>query len=149
MIWMSRFTLFLAVGGLFCLAVLYPDLPEQLPSHFGISGKADAWEDKGSIWFFEAIGIGVYLLLTFVLRLPGSWNTGITVTEENKEWVYQSLAKALVTMRFLQVCLFWYITWGIVRSQDLDGAILFLLILGMLAPLLVYLLQCRKYKKIK
>ena len=55
----------------------------------------------------------LYLLLTVIERFPKIWNTGVTVTEENRERVYTSLLHLISTMKFIIVCIF---TWLIVQT---------------------------------
>ena len=47
-------------------AYLYPDLAEQIPTHFNASGKADAWGSKNSI-FITPIIMGASSLLVYLL----------------------------------------------------------------------------------
>ncbi len=47
--------------------VLYPELPEQIPSHWNARGEVDAWSGKTfGVLFLPAIALGVYLLMTFL-----------------------------------------------------------------------------------
>lgn len=58
----------LAVMGMIILVLLpaffYEELPESIPTHFGGSGKADAWGAKSSIWLLPVIGAVIYFTLT-------------------------------------------------------------------------------------
>jgi uncharacterized membrane protein len=48
--------------------VLYPSLPSPIPTHWGISGAADAFSAKsfGSVFFEPMIALGIYALLIVV-----------------------------------------------------------------------------------
>lgn len=47
--------------------ILYPSLPEQIPSHFNSRGLPDDYASKqGFILFYLAMNIGLYLLMTFL-----------------------------------------------------------------------------------
>lgn len=50
----------IAVIGLIVLIiypiVLWPELPDQIPSHFGALGIPDAWSSKMSIWLLPGMG---------------------------------------------------------------------------------------------
>ncbi len=47
--------------------LLYPDLPETMPSHWNAQGEVDAWSSKNfSVFFFPGLTLGVYLLMTFI-----------------------------------------------------------------------------------
>ena len=49
-------------------ALVYPQLPEQIPMHWGINGQIDAWGTKSllNVFFAPLITLGVYLLLWFI-----------------------------------------------------------------------------------
>lgn len=52
------------------LGWVYNSLPETVPTHFGISGKADGWSSKVSLWFMPAsLSLMIYLLLLFLPRI--------------------------------------------------------------------------------
>lgn len=48
-------------------AYLLPELPEQIPTHFGLNGQPDAWGTKYSIFLAPSIlcGVGFFLFLLF------------------------------------------------------------------------------------
>lgn len=47
--------------------ILYPQLPEQIPSHWNARGEVDAFSGKNfSVFFFPSITLGVYLLMIFL-----------------------------------------------------------------------------------
>jgi len=52
-------------------AVLYPSMPVRFPSHWGISGAADAWSTKSflSVFLLPLVSAGVYALLVFAPAL--------------------------------------------------------------------------------
>lgn len=46
---------------------LYPQLPDLVPSHWGISGEIDGWMPKVfAVYFFPALILFIYLLLSFL-----------------------------------------------------------------------------------
>ncbi len=49
-------------------ALIYPQLPSQIPTHFNIEGKADAWGGPSSIFIgpgiMGAVSIFIYVLMT-------------------------------------------------------------------------------------
>lgn len=53
---------------------LYPQLPEQIPSHFNWKGEIDQYESKSAFaWTYLAIMVGLYLILTFVPFIDPFW----------------------------------------------------------------------------
>jgi uncharacterized membrane protein len=49
-------------------AVLYPSMPARFPTHWGVSGAADAWSDKSfmTVFFEPLLCLGIYALLIVV-----------------------------------------------------------------------------------
>jgi uncharacterized membrane protein len=49
---------------------LYPQLPDQIPSHWNINGDIDAWSSKNfAVFFFPALIIAVYALMSGLVFL--------------------------------------------------------------------------------
>ena len=47
--------------------LIYPKLPNQIPSHWNIEGEIDNWSVKNfAVFFFPALTLVVYLLMTFI-----------------------------------------------------------------------------------
>ena len=63
------FTLFFLVLGLAQFAWYYPQLPDQVATHFNSEGLPDAWGDKGSFLFSLLLAY----LVVVVAVLPWPW----------------------------------------------------------------------------
>jgi uncharacterized membrane protein len=49
------------------LAIIWNELPVQVPIHFNLEGVADNWSNKSTLLYIPgAIGIGIYLLVLFI-----------------------------------------------------------------------------------
>jgi uncharacterized membrane protein len=52
------------------LGFVYSSLPETVPTHFGVDGRANGWSSKESLWFIPAsLSLMIYLLLLFIPRI--------------------------------------------------------------------------------
>ena len=78
--------------------------------HFNAAGEIDRWGSKAELLILPVISWLMYGLLTVVEQLPGAWNTGVKVTEENREQVYALLGHMLSTLKFLIMVMFAWIT---------------------------------------
>ena len=69
-LWIDRFSFLLFFIIWLSVFVYYPDLPDEIPTHFNGRGQADAFGSKQSIWVlmgvFSSIFIGIYILNTKV-----------------------------------------------------------------------------------
>jgi hypothetical protein len=50
----------------------YATLPARFPTHFGFSGRPDAWGRKEWVWFMPAISLVMYLFDRYILALVAS-----------------------------------------------------------------------------
>ncbi len=68
------------------LPLFWSHIPARIPTHFGISGAADAWGSKGNLWIVPCMAAGLYVFITLIFALipPTAWNTPEGVTDENR-----------------------------------------------------------------
>ncbi|MFT9056257.1 MAG: DUF1648 domain-containing protein [Ethanoligenens sp.] len=67
------------------LSLYWNKIPNKIPTHFGITGAADAWGGKECIWIVPCMAAGLYWFITllFLLVPPSACNTPEYVTDEN------------------------------------------------------------------
>ena len=70
------------------LITVWSKIPEKIPMHYDFSGNIDRWGTKAEIIILPIIAWSMYAFITTIEKFPQVWNTGVTVTEENKEQVY-------------------------------------------------------------
>lgn len=104
--------------GLGALTTLYwRALPEEVPTHFGLSGEADDWGPKSTIFIFPAI-VTLTLLLTFAVQfIPQHlWNYPVKITQANAERQY-ALARRLLALIRVELCIMFVVLyWQILES---------------------------------
>jgi uncharacterized membrane protein len=67
--------LLLTVWGVTSYALLGRDpLPPQIPTHFDLAGKPDAWGMSTMLWVLPIVATVIYLLMTVVALFPSSFN---------------------------------------------------------------------------
>lgn len=147
LVWMERISAVLLAFMIGYTIFAWLKLPEQIPTHWGLTGKNDGWGSRDSIWFPTIMATGLYILLTVIFHHPSIWNTGTTVTEENKEWVYQKLAHMLVILRLIIQLVFFCILYQTVRAKNLGLWGSLLLYTSPFLPLLWYFYLLHKKRK--
>lgn len=95
--------------------VSWPELPDEIPSHFGASGIPDVWSSKLSVWLLPGIGAGLYALLTVVSKFPHTFNFPWAVTEENAEKQYQIVRTMVASLKAELIWLFAYMEFGTIQ----------------------------------
>ena len=116
--------LILLIGVLIYLFLNWNSIPEKIPGHYNAMGKIDRMGSKKELLVLPIISWLMYLGMTALERFPQIWNTGVTVTEENKERVYRVLKNMLSTMKLIVVAVFVYLT--INSSQAISLSVWFL-----------------------
>lgn len=111
----TKFDIFIEVCCLLCLVgiwiyliVIWEHIPDEIPGHYNAMGEIDRVTGKGSLLVLPITTWIMYIGLAIVERFPQVWNTGVAVTEENKERVYRILKSMLGTLKLNVVVVFTY-----------------------------------------
>lgn len=108
-LWIDRFSFLLFFIIWLSVFVYYPDLLNEIPTHFNGRGQADAFGSKQSIWIlmgvFSSIFIGIYILNKY----PHLHNYTVKITEENALKNYRFSTRVLRVVNFLNLLLLAYI----------------------------------------
>lgn len=120
----------------------WADLPERLPTHYNFRGEPDDYGSKTSILSLPLIGLGLFVMMTFVALNPQSMNMPVRVTDENREQVYAKGVRFVHILRFLISFLFAYLLWGTISvgmgwQSQLDNRAL-VGFLGLLAVTMIW-----------
>jgi uncharacterized membrane protein len=144
---------FSASGGLLVASLvatfsLWPDLPAQIPLHFGLDGSADAWITKNifTALLVPVIHLGFILLLVLIYRYPqfSSIPTTLILTsleDKKRDKIYAVIRGALGAITLIASLLFAYIQLAILatanqRTEGITPSIM----VGLIASLLIVLL---------
>ena len=90
--------------------VRWSSLPEKLPGHYNFAGEIDRWGSRGELLSVPVVMLVLCILLSVVERFPNIWNTGVEVTEQNRERVYTLIRHLLTSSKLLMVAIFSCIT---------------------------------------
>jgi uncharacterized membrane protein len=96
-------------AGVFLFSIIFLFLnwnyiPETIPTHFGITGKADTWGNKYTILLFPSILLILFTGLTILIRYPHIYNYLFPITEVNVHRQYK-LARIFICMLKLELIL--------------------------------------------
>lgn len=101
------------------LALYYSfELPEKIPIHFNLMGKADNYGDKSFIWFAPIIGLAMYFIMNWASTKmkPWQYNYPIKITEKNAPKAYALSIRMMVVITFLVALLFFWITLHLIAT---------------------------------
>lgn len=85
-------------------------LPDQVPTHFGPSGEADAFGPRSALFNLAWVQVGLWLFMSLLLPLmqrvsPRYWNVPVKVTAANAERVAGALRTSMRWLKVLMVAM--------------------------------------------
>ncbi len=133
-------------GTLIYLAARWTSLPSEIPMHYNRAGEIDRWGSKWEIIPLVAFEWLMYIVLTAVGQCPQIWNTGVKITEENRDRVYRTLKNMLNTTKLCMVGIFNFLMVNIATGAPLSRWFLpavLILVFGELAFWLIKLVRVK------
>lgn len=116
------------------LPLFWNKIPNEIPTHFGISGAADAWGGKENIWIVPCMAAGLYLFITllFLLVPPTAWNTPEDITDENRGAFVRVMRWMMFFVKLCMLNILYQTLWTQAHAQAANPAWLLPLNLGIL-----------------
>lgn len=111
--------LLLLLGVVAYLAVNWNSIPDKIPGHYNAMGEVDRWGNKGELLVLLIIGWVIYIGITILEHFPQVWNTGVTVTEENKARIYSILKNMIGIVKLLVVGTFVFLAINSALAKSL------------------------------
>ncbi|GAB1477243.1 DUF1648 domain-containing protein [Bacillota bacterium] len=108
------------IGSVMYLALSWGSISDKIPGHYNVAGEIDRWGNKVELLILPLISWMMYIGLSAIERFPGIWNTGVTVTAENRDRIYGILANMLVTLKFLLSSVFVFLTINSALAKPLS-----------------------------
>lgn len=100
----------LLIGSFVYLFMTWNQIPDQVPGHYNGAGEITRWGSKYELFIVPIISLIIYLGISLIEKFPEVWNTGVKVTEKNREQVYKELKNMIVSLNFFMVLTFTSLT---------------------------------------
>jgi len=134
-------------GIIFIAAVLlqnWENIPDKVPSHFGLDGRPDAYASKSSILLLPIVGFIIYLAITILGRYPHLFSYIWKITPENAYRQYQLAGTMLSALKAEVIWIFNYIAVTAIKismgdSESLSPLFLPVLLVVIFGPICIYL----------
>lgn len=144
-------SLFTVLAMLVVQFLLWKEIPDKIPTHFGASGLPDAWGGKGSLLFVPIVEIFLYILLTLVGKLPHTFNYIVEITEKNARFQYQNARTMISWLKAELVIVFGYIQWrtiqvGLGHATGLGAGFLLVFLLFLFGTIGIYIYRMTRNK---
>jgi uncharacterized membrane protein len=108
------------LSAIFVVAFNYRELPQRIPTHFGLSGLADAWGDKSSLWIIVGLTCVLYAIFSLVRFLPPRL-INVPVSEEHRAAAIPISLEMIGWVKAEIACMFAYIVWSAVAVVQGNG----------------------------
>ena len=134
------------VGTVVFLIISWKTIPAEIPGHYNAAGEVDKVTDKSSLIVLLIVGWIIFIGLSVVEKFPQIWNTGVQVTEQNKEKVYRILKTMIGTIKLLVVLMFSYLMLYSTTGKNLPPLFMPAFLILMFGPIAFFIFQLVKDK---
>jgi len=136
------------LSAIFVVVFNYRDLPQRIPTHFGLTGVADGWGGKSSLWALVGVTCFLYAVLSLVRFLPPKL-MNVPVTEEHRAAAIPISLEMVGWVKAEITCMLAYIVWSAVavvqgHSQGLGVWFLPVTLVTIFGTSLFYTLRMRR-----
>lgn len=98
-------------------AIMWSQLPQEIPTHFDLSGQPTQYGGKLNMFLLPALTLAVYLVIVFCQRMgPKVWNIPFHVPEGKREDVYPILYATLTLLKIECVAITFFLNLSTVFS---------------------------------
>lgn len=102
----------------YIVLLAYSKLPEAIPTHFDLSGNADAHGDRSNIFPLPIMATVLYLCITWLNRYPHLFNYLDTITEQNARQHYTAATRMMRYLKLMVVFVFLAIAYGTIDTAS-------------------------------
>ncbi|MFC4355551.1 DUF1648 domain-containing protein [Chryseomicrobium palamuruense] len=133
------------------LALIWGDIPAEVPGHFGINGEVTRWGSKFEVLTLPIIAGALGAFMLWLRKHPEWHNFPVNITEENAPFYYR-LSRMMLTMTsFVIVAAFASINWNIIQVANgvksfLDAWFFPVFLVAVFAPILYFFYQMFRYQ---
>ncbi len=149
--WFQRIALILSITMVLWMFLYlifhWQSLPDRIPTHFGISGEADAWGGKNFLWFMPFFSGAMFLLMAVVTHFPACWNVSASVNDRNRNFVYRQTKNMLCALNFSITLMSFYIQLCTVKASSLHGGFLPVILIAFIGGPLVWIVYISRKAK--
>ncbi len=140
-----------AVSGVLIAVAHFGELPDRIPIHFDGRGEPNGWGPRAAVWLIPLLGLGLYVMMTFMNRFPHTFNYPVKITAENAEYHYRLTTRLIRFLKTFICVAFALITWHIIavakgELAGLPGWFLWVFLAGTILPTFVYFFLISKKK---
>jgi uncharacterized membrane protein len=130
------------------LVASYHQVPANVPTHFDLLGKPDAFGHKSQLFVLPIVTSALFFGLTWLNKFPHIFNFPIEINEQNAEIQYRLSTRFLRWLKGWIVLLFLMISWHSMNASNHAAVslnrLLPLMLFGVFIGLITYLIVAAK-----
>ena len=126
------------------LSITWKNIPDMIPGHYNIAGEIDKYSSKNSIWILIVVQILLFTMMSVLERFPNIWNTGVQITEGNRERVYTNLRNMQTYLKMMIMIYFSYMTLQSIAGERLNSISVFAFLILIFGGMAIFLLKIFK-----
>ena len=128
------------------IIMVYGKIEAEIPTHFNYLGEADAYGCKTSLIVHLMIGWGLYAVITVIGAIPAVWNTGIEVTEKNRDKVYSIIRTMLSILAFAIATFFSFTVFCSAQGKNLPAVALLAFLILVFGTIIISVIRLVRNK---
>lgn len=132
------------VGIVLYVIITWKNIPDMIPGHYNIAGEIDKYSSKNSIWILVGVQILLFAMMSVLERFPNIWNTGVSITAENRERVYTTLRNMLSYLKMMIMGYFSYMTFQSIGGGNLHSMSIFVFLVLVFGGMAIFLIKIFK-----
>ena len=132
------------VGIVLYVIITWKNIPDMIPGHYNIAGEIDKYSSKNSIWILIVVQILLFTMMSVLERFPNIWNTGVQITEENRERVYINLRNMQTYLKMMIMIYFSYMTFQSIGGGNLHSMSIFIFLVLVFGGMAIFLVKIFK-----
>jgi uncharacterized membrane protein len=140
--------LFLVMLLLISTSLIYPQLPDQIPTHINLDGQVNDTLGKASLFMIPALSLVLCLFMLKLSKLPKLYNYRIKLPHDVSQQLYILARRLILSLNLVISLLMIYIQLGTILmakniSKGLSPFILLIFLAFILLSLSIYLKHSR------
>lgn len=139
--------LLLLIGIPIYLFINWSNIPDRIPGHYNAMGEVDRMGSKNELLLLPIVNILMYAGFSVVECFPQIWNTGVRVTEANKERVYRTIKSLISTLKLIIVAVFSFLSINSSLSLPLSVWYLPVFLILIFGSILFFILRLLRVSK--
>lgn len=134
----------IVVASFVYIIIYYSQLPDEIPIHYGLDGKPDDFANKSSIWSIPILSLLMFIGLTYLSKIQIPYNFAAKSVVKNAAYLKIIKYRFIQALNAIIAFIFFFLTYktvqiGLGNDTGLGNYFIYLVIIGMFAPIVVYL----------